>query len=88
MVQFIQHQSVMLEMSLCRETKVSSVQHEVRDIQDSLEDTGVTHLIPIPCPLSSLEAEPEKAVLKRPKASDLMQENGSHEEVEVGVQYG
>lgn len=62
---------------LCRETELTSVQHEVKDIQDSLEDTGVTCLIPVPFSLSSLEAEPEKVdVMKRPKSAILMQEEG------------
>jgi hypothetical protein len=58
------------------EVEMSSKQHEVMDIQDSLEDSGVTHLAPVPCSLSSLEAELEKLdVTKRLKSSDLMQED-------------
>ena len=64
---------------------MTSVQHEVRDIQDALEDTGVTRLVPVPFSPSSLEAEPEKVdIMKRPKSSSLMQEDGRLEEEEVG----
>ena len=52
------------------------MQHEVQGIQDSLEDAGVTRLLPVPLSPSTLEAEPEKAdLLKRQKSSDLMQED-------------
>ncbi|CAI8006132.1 Zinc finger ZZ-type and EF-hand domain-containing protein 1 [Geodia barretti] len=62
------------------EVEMSSEQHEVKEIQDSLEDSGVTHLAPVPCSLSSLEAEPEKVdVTKRLKSSDLMQEDSKQQ---------
>lgn len=65
---------------LCRETELASAQHEVKDIQDSLEDTGVTRLVPVPFSPSTLEAEPEKDdVMKRPKSSHLMQEDSTHQ---------
>ena len=68
-----------------REVDVTSVQHEVRDIQDALEDTGVTRLVPVPFSPSSLEAEPEKVdIMKRPKSSSLMQDEGKMDEEEVG----
>ena len=55
---------------------MSSADREVQEIQDSLEDTGVTCLLPVPYSLSSLEAEPERAdLMKRLKSSDLMQED-------------
>ena len=63
---------------------MASVDHEVRDIQGSLEDTGVTRLIPVPCSLACLEAEPEKTdVMKRPKSLELMQDDLQQEEEEV-----
>ena len=67
--------------SLCRESDMTS---EVRDIQDSLEDTGVTRLVPIPFSPTSLEAEAERPdILKRPKSLQLMQEDSRPEEKEV-----
>lgn len=57
---------------------------EVRDIQDSLEDTGVTRLVPLPFSSTSLEAEPERPdILKKPKSSHLMQDEALPEEKEV-----
>ena len=74
---------------LCREMEASSEQHEVKEIQDSLEDSGVTRLVPVPYSLSSLEAEPEKAdVTKRLKSSDLMQEDGKQQKGEVAITRG
>ena len=56
----------------------------MKEIQDSLEDSGVTRLAPVPFSLSSLEAEPEKAdVTKRLKSSDLMQEESRRKQAEV-----
>lgn len=67
-------------LPVCRETELASAQHEVKDIQDSLEDTGVTRLVPVPFSPSSLEAEPEKDdVMKKPKSSHLMQEDSTHQ---------
>ena len=67
---------------------MSSKQHEVMDIQDSLEDSGVTHLAPVPCSLSSLEAELEKLdVTKRLKSSDLMQEDSRQQRGEVTLDH-
>ena len=68
----------------CREMEIGSGQHEVKEIQDSLEDAGVTHLVPVPCSVACLEAEPEKQdVTKRIKSSELMQEVNRQQEREV-----
>ena len=72
--------------SACREPQEHSVQHEVQDIQESLEDVGVTHLVPIPLSPSTLEAEPEVDLLMQQKSSGLMQEGNSSSKMasEVG----
>ena len=62
-----------------------SVQDEVQDIQDSLEDMGVTRLVPIKLNPKALEAEPEgPTLLKKPKTSDLMGVEDEELAMEVG----